>query len=495
MTLVFLGAALAQDLTPDEQGDLIVSEFMAEPQKVPDYYGEWFEITNVSGKLKNLNGLVIEGGDSGELIALSGGSLLLEHGSSIVLGVDSDTSNNGNIPIDYEYSFADFSINRPGDTIRLTYDGTEVDDLTWTSAWNVPSVASFQVGPQGYGEWANGLNLNWCDSDRYIDGGVGLFGTPGETNDYCNDAGEDADGDGYSEQEGDCDDSDPYVNPGSVDGVKDPFGEADDDADCNNVRDDGLTDADGDGYTEVDGDCNDADQNVNPSKSEGKDADGIDNDCNCWIDDIDADGDFFPNFDDAEYVPYSDDDVTELFCDPEDVGDCVDDGVIDGVPAVDINPGASEIPYNGVDEDCDGFDLCDVDGDNYDSIECDGGSDCNDENPDVHPGAPDANQVPDGVDNDCDGIIDSPDRDGDKYMVADGDCDDENPDVNPGVAEQCDDFLDNNCDGFFNEGCNYPAFEATVQGGSIIGCSALGGAGAGGLLMLLGGLALTFRRR
>ena len=280
MTLVFLGAALAQDLTPDEQGDLIVSEFMAEPQKVPDYYGEWFEITNVSGKLKDLNGLVIEGSSGGEIIALSGSSLLLEHEASIVLGVEEDTSLNGNIPIDYPYSFADFQLNRSGDTIRLTYSGTTVDELVWTSAWNVPSVSSFQVGPQGYGEWANDLNNNWCNSDRYIDGGVGLFGTPAETNDYCNDAGEDADGDGWSEQEGDCDDSDPYVNPGAVDGVKDPFGEPDDDADCDNVRDDGLDDSDGDGFTEVDGDCDDDDLNVNPSKSEGKDADGIDNDCN-----------------------------------------------------------------------------------------------------------------------------------------------------------------------------------------------------------------------
>ncbi len=494
MTLVLLGTAFAQDLTPDEQGDLIVSEFMAEPQKVPDYYGEWFEITNVSGKLKDLNGLVVEGSSSGELVALSG-SLLLEHESSLVLGVHSDTGDNGNVAIDVEYSFADFSMNRSGDTIRLTYNGNTVDELIWTSAWNVPSVSSFQVGPQGYGEWANDLNNNWCNSDRYIDGGVGLFGTPGEENDYCNDAGEDADGDGYSEQEGDCDDSDPYVNPGAVDGTEDPFGEADDDADCDNERDDGLVDNDGDGFTGVDGDCNDDDLNINPSKSEGKDADGIDNDCNCWIDDIDADGDSYPNFDDADYVGYSDPKVEELFCDPEDVGDCVDDGVIDGVSAVDIHPGATETPYNGVDEDCDGVDLCDVDGDGYDSIECDAGGDCDDDNPDIHPGAPDATSEPDGLDNDCDGIIDSPDRDGDKYMVADGDCDDNNPDVNPGVAEQCDDFLDNNCDGFYNEGCDYPAFEATVQGGSLIGCSALSSSRPAGLVLLFGGLLLILRRR
>lgn len=54
----------------------------------------------------------------------------------------------------------------------------------------------------------------------------------------------------------------------------------------------------------------------------------------------------------------------------------------------DINPGANEIPYDGIDQDCNGADMTDIDGDGYDAIIA-GGDDCNDNNPSVHPGAED----------------------------------------------------------------------------------------------------------
>ncbi len=489
--------------SPTEVGDLVVTEIMTEPQKVAVYFGQWIEVTNASGELLDLNGLVVQDATGAESFTVTGGSeLLLPHGEAIVFGVSDVTDTgttgyNGNIPVDVVYDFGDFEMKRSSDTIRLTYDGDVIDAVTWDSSWGLPTTASHQVAPQGYLEWANGLSLNWCSSDLFIDP-TGLYGTPGETNDYCLGAGTDGDGDGYTRQQGDCDDTDPYVHPGAIDGTEAPFGEADDDANCDNVRDNGNADADGDGIDGIDGDCDDTDANINPAKSEGKTADGIDNDCNCWIDDIDGDGDGYPNLDDADYVPYSDDDVTDLFCDSADeIGDCVDEGIIDGVTATQINPGATETPYNGVDEDCDGEDLCDVDGDGYDSDLCPDGKDCDDDNPDVHPGAPDANGEPDGVDNDCDGTIDSPDRDGDGYMVTDGDCDDGNAAVNPGVEEACDDFLDNNCDGFYNEGCSYPAMNASVQGGTVATrCSSV--TTAGGLTLSLAalfGLLISRRRR
>ena len=51
-----------------------------------------------------------------------------------------------------------------------------------------------------------------------------------------------------------------------------------------------------------------------------------------------------------------------------------------------INPGALEIPYDGIDQNCDGKDLDDVDNDGYKSIIVNG-DDCNDNDKNINPGA------------------------------------------------------------------------------------------------------------
>lgn len=64
-----------------------------------------------------------------------------------------------------------------------------------------------------------------------------------------------------------------------------------------------------------------------------------------------------------------------------------------------INPGATEVPYDGIDQNCDGQDLTDVDGDGYDGGE--GGADCDDADVAINPGATD---IPnDDIDQNCDG--------------------------------------------------------------------------------------------
>ncbi|MCP4870565.1 MAG: hypothetical protein GY898_17820 [Proteobacteria bacterium] len=76
--------------------------------------------------------------------------------------------------------------------------------------------------------------------------------------------------------------------------------------------------------------------------------------------------------------------------------------------------------------------------------------DCDPCNPWVFPNAP---EVCNGVDDDCDAIIDDGfdlDLDGAQLAqeCADGtDCDDEDPEIGPDVQEVCDDGLDNDCDG------------------------------------------------
>ena len=105
-----------------------------------------------------------------------------------------------------------------------------------------------------------------------------------------------------------------------------------------------------------------------------------------------------------------------------------------------VFPGAPETPNNGIDEDCDGADLTaavDSDGDGYDSISS-GGTDCNDGNPAIYPGATD---IPNnGIDEDCDGADNTAgiDADGDGYndsAYGGADCDDTDININPGAFD------------------------------------------------------------
>ncbi len=89
---------------------------------------------------------------------------------------------------------------------------------------------------------------------------------------------DDEDGDGWTVDDGDCDDHDAYTYPGAPE-IADHL-----DNDCDGHVDENTDnhDDDGDGYSEADGDCDDGNPHVYPGATEIQD--NIDNDCDGHID-------------------------------------------------------------------------------------------------------------------------------------------------------------------------------------------------------------------
>ncbi len=163
-----------RDVVPPTAGDLVITEWMPNPDAVTDANGEWFEVL-VSANV-DLNGLQL--GDDPEnpdtMLSPTGDCIAVASGTRVVFARNADTLTNGGLESAIE---ASFTLGNTSGTLFVGIGDEVLDQIAYTSSstGSSTSVSAGSEDPAG-----NDDELNHCESNTPY--GDGDNGTPGAEN-------------------------------------------------------------------------------------------------------------------------------------------------------------------------------------------------------------------------------------------------------------------------------------------------------------------------
>jgi hypothetical protein len=168
---------VVRDVIAPAAGDLVITEFMPNPDAVDDGLGEWFEI--YVGRNIDLNGLQlgrVEGDWEEQVSSLE--CITVTSGSYLLFARDSSPVLNGGLPtVDRVF---DFAIANTAGTLRLGYGGQLLDAVVWTGSHTGASTA---LDPELTDITMNDNEDHWCAGEAVY--GDGDLGSPGAANPSC----------------------------------------------------------------------------------------------------------------------------------------------------------------------------------------------------------------------------------------------------------------------------------------------------------------------
>jgi hypothetical protein len=160
-------------------GDIIITEFMADPSVVTDANGEWIEIFNTTNNTIDISGFYLSDGGADTTQLISATPLLIAPASYFVLGVNGDISINGGVSVNYVLS--GYTVNNSSSSIILTDSLFNIIDETNYSLTSFG--VSTNLDPFFFDAISNDDPDSWCDGT--LPYGSGDLGTPGGNNVSC----------------------------------------------------------------------------------------------------------------------------------------------------------------------------------------------------------------------------------------------------------------------------------------------------------------------